>query len=270
MICISFLEFLWRAGMKRLSTNQWINSEFSHINFGDSRLKNRFFEVTKGLSEHSEKNIASSFDTWKDLKACYRFFSNEKVEASQILRPHQAKTIERVRQQKRVLFIQDTSVFSFGERPGSTHLGLCSKHYSSKKPIRGLILHSLLALSQKGIPLGIVNQKFIDRKGFKANGRLSKSQYQRLPIAEKESQRWLSFVEESKKLHTGGAQIIHMADREGDIYELYRDCLKWQEDFIIRASHNRAINKKRRGRRQMSGYSMFWKVAKLREFILLR
>ena len=118
--------------------------------------------------------------------------------------------------------------------------------YSSKKPIQGLISHGLLALSDKGIPLGIVHQEFIDRKGFKANGRLSKSQYQRLPISEKESIRWLSFIEKSQELDTGPCEVIHVADREGDIYELYRDCTHWGENFLIRASHNRTINKNKR------------------------
>ena len=39
-----------------------------------------------------------------------------------------------------------------------------------------------------------------------------------------------------------------MADREGDIYELYRECGYLDEKFLIRASHNRDINKSvRRG-----------------------
>lgn len=228
------------------SLRSWIKSEFNDIDFGDLRLNKRFIEVTQGLASNSEKNISSAFDSWKDIKACYRFFSNNKVDASDILLPHLEKTLERVRNQKRVLFIQDTVVFSLGDRPGSNNLCLCSKNYSSKKPIRGLILHELLALNDKGLPLGIIHQEFIDRQSFKDKGRLTKTQYQRLPISQKESKRWPEFIKISKALNTGEAQIIHIADREGDIYELYRDCLNWEENFLIRASHDRSINKKKR------------------------
>ena len=45
-------------------------------------------------------------------------------------------------------------------------------------------------------------------------------------------------------MDTGNCEVIHVADREGDIYELYRECFKWDEKFLIRASANRSINKK--------------------------
>lgn len=95
-------------------------------------------------------------------------------------------------------------------------------------------------------PLGILGQKFVDRKTFKENGRLTKQQYQRLPIEKKESIKWIELIKECTAYDFGKTQTIHVADREGDIYELYRDCLDWNENFLIRASHNRTINKKSR------------------------
>ncbi len=230
--------------MKSLSSlDAWIASEFDDASFGDQRLDDRFVAITRGLAGNSEKNISSSFDDWKDIKACYRFFSNEKVTAKRILEPHQKNTLERVKKHKRVLFIQDTVVFSLGDRPGSTNLCFCSKNYTSKKPLKGLLLHGLLAVTDGGLPLGIVQQQFIDRKTFKDKGRLTKAQYQRLPIEQKESVRWLDFIKYSNSCDTGKSEVIHVADREGDIYELYRECQYLDEKFLIRASHNRDINK---------------------------
>lgn len=225
------------------SLDAWIASEFDGISFGDQRLNERFVEITHGLAGNSEKNISSAFDDWKDIKACYRFFSNGKVNSEKLLEPHQKNTLERVKKHKRILFIQDTVVFSFGDRPGSANLCFCSKNYTSKKPLKGLILHGLLAVTDSGLPLGIVQQQFIDRKSFKDKGRLTKTQYQRLPIEQKESARWLEFIKFSNSCDTGDSEIIHVADREGDIYELYRECEKLDEKFLIRASHNRDINK---------------------------
>lgn len=237
------------------SLDAWIASEFNEVSFGDKRLDKRLKEVAHGLAAKSERNICSAFDDWKEIKACYRFFANEKVHSDKILDPHQGRTLERVRNHKRVLFIQDTVVFSLGDRPGSSNLCFCSKHYSSKKAVKGLILHGLLAVSDTGLPLGIVEQKFIDRKSFKNKGRLTKQQYQRQPIEDKESFRWLEFVKFSNSCDTGNTEIIHVADREGDIYELYRDCSQLNESFLIRASHNREINKT--ARRKASGERLF-------------
>ena len=225
------------------SLDAWIASEFNETSFGDQRLNERFVGITRGLAGKSEKNISSAFDDWKDIKACYRFFSNEKVSSKKILEPHQKNTLERIRKHKRVLFIQDTVVFSLGDRPGSSNLCFCSKNNISKKPVKGLILHGLLAVADSGLPLGIVEQHFVDRKSFKDKGRLSKTQYQKLPIERKESFRWLEFIKFSNSCDTGESEIIHVTDREGDIYELYRECEYLDEKFLIRASHNRDINK---------------------------
>ena len=235
--------------MEQLSSlDAWIASEFNETSFGDQRLDNRFVEITRGLAGNSEKNISSAFDEWKDIKACYRFFSNEKVTSKKILDPHRENTLERIRKNKRVLFIQDTVVFSLGDRPGSSNLCFCSKNNTSKKPIKGLILHGLLAVADNGLPLGIVQQQFVDRKSFRDKGRISKTQYQKLSIEEKESVRWQEFIKFSNSCDTGNTEIIHVADREGDIYELYRECALLDEKFLIRASHNRDINKSvRRG-----------------------
>ena len=69
--------------MKNSSIEKWIYQEFRDINLGDIRLNNRFMEISKGFANNSEKNISSTFDNWKDIKACYRFFSNDKVSSSQ-------------------------------------------------------------------------------------------------------------------------------------------------------------------------------------------
>jgi len=58
------------------------------------------------------------------------------------------------------------------------------------------MLHNTLAVSDKGIPLGLINQEFIDRKKFiaenLAEGR--KIRNWNKPIWEKESQRWINTV----------------------------------------------------------------------------
>ena len=226
------------------SLTNWIKKEFSNISLNDNRLTKRFAKVAQGLAEKSEKNISSSFETWSEIKGCYRFFDNEKVTCSSILQPHQVRTLERIREQKRVLFIQDTVVLSYKNRPGTTGLDFCNRNLKSSGQSKGLLLHGLLTVSDKGLPLGIIHQKFISRKTFKGKTPSRKNEEKRLPINKKESFRWVNCIEKTLELDTGSCEIIHVADREGDIYELYRECFKWDEKFLIRANANRSINKK--------------------------
>ncbi|WGL58836.1 transposase DNA-binding-containing protein [Pigmentibacter sp. JX0631] len=47
----------------------WINLEFLNVDFDDKSLDERFRKISVGLAEQSEKNISSSFDLWKEIKA---------------------------------------------------------------------------------------------------------------------------------------------------------------------------------------------------------
>ena len=181
--------------------------------------------MAQGLAERSEKNISSSFETWSEIKGCYRFFNNEKVTCSRILQPHRERTLKRIREHKRVLFLQDTVVLSYGKRLSATGLDFCHRSLKASHQVKGLILHGLLAISDKGLPLGIIHQEFTSRKRFKGPRTSERKEEQkRLPINKKESFKWINSIERSKRLDTGGSEIIHVADREGDIYELYKEC----------------------------------------------
>lgn len=227
------------------SLTSWIKEEFTDISFNDNRLKKRFEKVAQGLAEKSEKNISSSFESWSEIKGCYRFFNNEKVTCSRILRPHSERTLKRIREHKRVLFLQDTVVLSYGKRLGATGLDFCHRNLKSEDQVKGLILHGQLAISDKGLPLGVIHQEFTSRKRFKGPRTSARTEERKKqPIKKKESFKWIGSIEKSKSLDTGDSEIIHVADREGDIYELYKECSKWKEKYLIRASVNRSINKK--------------------------
>jgi hypothetical protein len=91
-----------------------------------------------------ESSINQACVDWAETKAAYRFFHNEDVEVQAILRAHQAKTFERVRQHRTVLAIQDTSYLVYTSHRQTTGLGQISvkkgkrveKIHSQKEIIR--------------------------------------------------------------------------------------------------------------------------------------
>ena len=116
------------------SVEGWLNQEFEYLNLGDKRLDKRLKKVALGLTENSEKNISSSFDSWGEIKGAYRFFDNPKVTNEKIIYSHNEKTEERIRSNNRVLLLQDTVYFTYGDNRGGTKkLDVCRQNYSSKK-----------------------------------------------------------------------------------------------------------------------------------------
>jgi|GEM_PF-1025401 len=228
------------------STQAWIESEFFKTDFNDKRLVDRFKKILLTMSDKAQQTISSSFNIWSDIKACYRFITNEKVTDDLILNSHRESTLMRIsKENPPILLIQDTSYFDYNARAKTVGLDSIIRHPKSGDSVKGLMLHSTMAITTNGIPLGIMDQRYIDRKQFHGK-EPRKLRYWNNPIEEKESVRWIKVISDIHSLMKDRKNIIHIADREADIYELYRDVSDLNEAFIIRAKVNRSINKNNR------------------------
>lgn len=97
-------------------------------------------------------------------------------------------------------------------------------------------MHSSLAVTVDGLPLGLAAVKFWTRKKFKGTAQLKKKiNPTRVPIEKKESVRWLDNLRQSIKRLGQPARCIHIGDRESDIYELYCLTQELGAHFLVRA-----------------------------------
>ena len=229
------------------SASAWVHHEFSRIDLGDKRLNQRFKIIATQLARHCGKTLASSFGQWKMIKASYRFFANPKVHEMEILAPHVEQTVARIQTHDTVLLLQDTTYLDYNNRPKTEGLDLTFRSKLSTAS-QGLLLHNTLAVTDAGIPLGLVDQRFIERKSFIGNNHNAsrKSRHWNRPINEKESIRWINVVQKMYQIDTGQAHVVHVADRECDQYEFFRDAVRMKENVLIRAARNRSINKRYR------------------------
>ena len=227
------------------SAQQWVDVEFESLRLGDKRLERRFRSVLTDLARHCGKTLGSSFDSLAKLKGGYRFFANARVSLRAMLAPHVSHTVERARAHKTVLALQDTTFFDYAHRPKTDGLDIVNRSRTND-PIEGLMLHNTLAITTTGLPLGLLDQRFISRKklhqSHKEQGKTDRSRASK-SIKNKESQRWVDVLRQCHALDLGSTQLVHVCDREADIYELFRDASLLEEKVLVRASHNRAINK---------------------------
>ena len=230
------------------SVQQWVEREFASVHFGDARLDRRFRSIMIDLGRRSGKSIASSFEGWAKIKAAYRFFDNYRVEPKTMLTPHIEQTVERaVRSgEQTLLFLQDTTYLDYGGRPATRNLDKVARH-GSGTATEGLMLHNTLVSTVSGLPLGLADQRFIDRKAFL--GESEDVPFTRgvdYPVEQRESRRWIEVIRRCAALDTGTARKVHVCDREGDFYELFRDAAALEQHVLVRAARNRAIDKRRR------------------------
>ena len=226
----------------------WAAKEFEETKLGDRRLTDRLVKIADKLSIMPESPINQACGGWSEVKAAYRFFQNENIKEKAILATHISKTVERIERHKVILAIQDTSYFTYSNHKKTTGLGIiCTKVGTNIKNIetKGLIMHTTLAVSTKGLPLGILDQKIYARPEIseKQKALKKKSHGNALSIEDKESIRWL----ESLKNTNQSAEktiIVTVCDREADIYDFFALAHKLNKPVLIRAAQDRNVNKK--------------------------
>ena len=164
------------AALSELSREEnWIDAELGGCQFADVRLGQRLHLLLKQMSGNLGESIPVACQDWANTKAAYRFFSNERVSEEEILAGHFASTRERIASAKgHLLILHDTTEFSY-QRDKKAEIGLlhravvgkCWKGRLRHRTICGLQMHSSLAVTTEGLPLGLAAIKFWTRKEFK-------------------------------------------------------------------------------------------------------
>ena len=125
---------------------------------------------------------------------------NDDVSEDQILAGHFAATAERIQAvDGPILLLQDTTEFIF-KRSRPEDIGAIGFAPMARRPgghrklhtVCGLLMHSSLAITPEGLPLGLTAAKFWSRSRFKGTTALKRHiNPTRVPIEVKESIRWL-------------------------------------------------------------------------------
>jgi hypothetical protein len=212
---------------------EWIKQELEKTELGDQRRTKRLMKIVSNLSEKPEASVPQASVTWSQTKATYNFWDSPYIKPSMIRQGHQNATVERIAKHQVVLAIQDTTELNY-----TSHKALSGTGYLDSKYAKGLKVHSVLTVSTQGIPLGIIEQEVWSRK----EEELGKAeQRKQKPTAEKESQRWLDGLITTESIIPSSVQVVTIADREADFYDLLA-CPRTQgSDFLIRATQNRCL-----------------------------
>ena len=155
-----------------------------------------------------------------------------------ILNSHIDGTTERSRRCETVLAIQDTTDLNFTSHRATAGLG-----YLNQTQQQGIKVHSMFGVSGAGEPLGLFGQASWVREQppQPKKGRKASEQPGHKPIEEKESFRWLESLRGAESKVASATQLVHMADREADIFELFAQPRAANSELLIRVKTNRKV-----------------------------
>jgi hypothetical protein len=225
----------------------WIGEELTGCCFPDARLGARFRKLVEGLAGSEGNSLPMACQDWANTKAAYRFFDNDRVSEEAILEGHFQATAQRfAATDGPILVLHDTTEFSFRRSSpekigfiGTSNSGHDKKGRLREHTVCGLLMHSSLAVTSDGLPLGLSAIKFWTRDKFKGTAALKrKINPTRVPIEQKESYRWLENVRQSTA-RLQADRCVHIGDRESDIYELFCTADELGTSFVVRTCVDR-------------------------------
>lgn len=226
----------------------WFDRELAGCSFADERLGKRLRKLLAQMGGAMGASIPLACQDWANAKAAYRFFANERVSEADILAGHFESTRNRAAAADGPVFVlHDTTEFTY-QREDPEAIGITKSSNSGRdkagRPrlhtVCGILMHSSLALTAGGLPLGLAAVKFWTRKKFKGSAALKKKvNPTRVPIEKKESVRWLENLQQSTELLGNPGRCVHIGDRESDIYELFCLAQEIGTHFLIRTCVDR-------------------------------
>jgi hypothetical protein len=230
-----------------LTCMQWAQDQFGSADLGDCRRVDRLIKVAAALAESPSGTLPSALPKWSELKAAYRLFDNPTVKLEKILEPHFRKVQATCVTSGQFLLIEDTTLLDYSSRKSLEGIGRIGDDGG-----RGINLHTTLAFRVEGWDeadeprlslLGSAGQacwvraEELTRGNGVAKGRERKK---RKFSRSRESERWAKVLAKFPAAAPGN-QRIYIADREGDIYEVFQRCRMAGCDFVLRACQDRAL-----------------------------
>ena len=227
-----------------LDNASWVAGEIAGCNFQDARLGKRLGSLLQQLSDGIGRTVPLACQDWASTKAAYRFFDNDRVDEQTILAGHFQATRERVNALAGpVLVLHDTTEFSYmRQQPELVGLSGGSVRRNGQETTGkrcGILMHSSLAVTPGGLPLGLCAIKFWSRVEREGSTHAKKLESARLPIEEKERFRWLQNLRQSSELLAQPERCVHIGDRESDIYEFFCAAQELDTRFLVRSRFDR-------------------------------
>lgn len=213
-----------------MNINDWIINEFNDAPLADTRLEYRLKLLVNSFYNNPGSHIPEACGSYAATEAAYRFFANKRISPEVILMGHRDNTIQRMKNYQTVLAIQDTTGFDYKSHPETKGLGT----YSTSKKALGFLNHTTLAVSESGVPLGILSNEIWTRD--LENYGKSKER-DRLPTKDKESRKWLNALDDSLKNIPKYIRVVTICDREADIYDFFHKAVTEEKHLLVRVKN---------------------------------
>src|SRR6266568_628161 len=212
--------------------NYWAYNEVFGIPIWDQRCVRTLTAACQSLADNAERSFSQALGSRR--KAVSRILHHQGTTQEDLLSGHIGATRLRCEQQERVLIASDTTLLDFTRHKATVGLGPLAEAGHQW----GFFVHSALAMTKEGIPLGLLHQQSWVRDPDQVG--ITKQRKKRA-FADKESHKWLEALRSVERALPTGQKALLIQDREADIFEFFSAPRRDGIDLLIRAAHPRRV-----------------------------
>ena len=205
---------------------------FEGLELGDPRRTRRVLRTVTNLASNPQASFPQAMGCEADIEGAYRLMNSGRVRMKKLNEAHAEVTARRAREAKVVLAIHDSTTCQF------VHGDPDVIGYTNTGKAGFMVHYTLVVSSNEKKPLGVAHVEELVRHRAprkKAKAKAKKlSGFETVRDPERESLRWnRGFAATDERLR--GTEVVHLADREGDNYDLLAQALNDGSRFVIRA-----------------------------------
>lgn len=211
-----------------LSAAGWATAQWGDISLGDRRLDRRAVQVGTAMTQNPDQSLPRQMNGDRAaLEGAYGLINHPGVSLDRLSRPHWEQTRQEAREQRVVLFVQDTTQLDYTHFSTMEGLGPIGDGNG-----RGLLLHSTLGVVPSPTPhiLGLAHQQVVLRRSADE----TPSRHTPSP----EGQVWASAAE-AVGSPPEDVLWVHVGDRGSDDFRFMDACR--DKHFLIRVMRNRLL-----------------------------
>jgi hypothetical protein len=226
-----------------LDGHEWASHEFGGADLGDKRANDRLIGLANTLGAMPGRAFCGAAQGDRAaIKSYYRMMEqpdDSQITMAAILAPHNQRTAQRMKAQSTVLCIQDGTDLNYSRLVQCDGLGVIGINQTGAKST-GLHLHTTLALTTEGLPLGILAaQCSAPAPRDKDDLRPASA----IPIEEKKTFAWIEGLRQCNELVSvlPDTRQVCVMDREADFFGLFDEQRQHcGVELLVRAKHDRA------------------------------
>jgi hypothetical protein len=187
--------------------------------------------------------VASVYRSDAERQGAYGLLESAEVEADSVARSMFQATARDCRKEEFVFCAVDGSSLTLTDHQHSKGFGPIG---ARGQGVRGLKVMNALAVSAKGVPLGLLAQEWWLRRDKIPVGQRTEDRDKR-EVCDKETQRWIDAMEHSRQAmaeHAPRTRLWFQCDREADAWPILQRVDIGEDWFTVRGNHNRWVRAK--------------------------